>query len=64
MALDEPKDDDEVLKDNGFTYLINKELFEQAKPFTVDFVDSGWGQGFSISSNLQQGGACGSSCAC
>jgi iron-sulfur cluster assembly protein len=65
MALDEPKDDDEVVKNNGFTFLINKELYEQAKPINVDFVDSGWGQGFSISSNLQiGGGGCGSSCAC
>ena len=64
MALDEPKDDDEVIKDNGFTYIINKELFDQAKPFTVDFIDSGMGQGFSISSKLQMGGGCSSSCAC
>ena len=65
MALDEPKADDEVVKNNGFTFLINKELFEQAKPINVDFVDSGWGQGFSISSNLQLGGGgCGTSCAC
>ena len=65
MALDEPKDDDEVVKDNGFTFLINKELYDQAKPINVDFIDSGMGQGFSISSNLQLGGGgCGSSCAC
>ena len=65
MALDEPKDDDEIVKDNGFTYLINKELFEQAKPINVDFVDSGMGQGFSISSKLEMGGGgCSSSCAC
>ena len=65
MALDEPKDDDEVVKDNGFTFLINKELYDQAKPINVDFIDSGMGQGFSISSKLQLGGGgCGSSCAC
>lgn len=65
MALDEPKDDDEIVKDNGFTYLINKELFEQAKPINVDFIDSGMGQGFSISSKMQMGGGeCSTSCAC
>ena len=65
MALDEPKDDDEIVKNNGFTFLINKDLYEQAKPINVDFIDSGWGQGFSISSNLQLGGGgCGTSCAC
>jgi iron-sulfur cluster assembly protein len=65
MALDEPKDDDEIVKNNGFTFLINKELYDQVKPINVDFIDSGWGQGFSISSNLQKaGGGCGTSCAC
>jgi len=65
MALDEPRDDDEVMKDNGITYLVNKELFEQAKPINVDFADSAMGSGFSISSNLNLGGGgCESSCSC
>lgn len=66
MALDEPKDDDEIVKNNGFTFLVNKELYNQAKPINVDFVDSGMGQGFSISSKLQMdaGGGCSSSCSC
>jgi len=64
MALDEPREDDEVLKDNGITYVINKELLDQVKPLNVDFVESPMGSGFSISSNLQTGGACGTSCAC
>jgi len=66
MALDEPKEDDEVLKDNGITYLINKELLERVKPINVDFVDSPYGAGFSISSGLATapGGGCSSSCSC
>ena len=66
MALDEPRDEDQVVKDNGFTYLVDKELYDKAKPICVDFVDSGMGGGFSISSNLNMGGGggCGSSCAC
>jgi len=66
MALDEPRDEDQVVKDNGFTYLVDKELYDKAKPICVDFVDSGFGGGFSISSNLSLGGGsgCGSSCAC
>jgi hypothetical protein len=40
MALDEPKEDDEIIRENGITYLINKELFEDAKPISVDFVES------------------------
>jgi Fe-S cluster assembly iron-binding protein IscA len=38
MALDEPQENDEVIKDNGITYLIDKELLDQAKPINVDFV--------------------------
>jgi Fe-S cluster assembly iron-binding protein IscA len=62
MALDEPKDDDEIIKENKITYLINKELLEKAKPISVDFVESAMGSGFSLSSSLKTGGSCGNSC--
>jgi Fe-S cluster assembly iron-binding protein IscA len=64
MALDEPKDDDEIVKNNGVTYLVNKQLLDQAKPITVDFVESGWGSGFSIVSSLGKGGSCGTCSTC
>jgi Fe-S cluster assembly iron-binding protein IscA len=65
MALDEPKDNDEVVKSNGITYLVDKQLLDQVKPITIDFVESGWGSGFSISSNLKKADSCGSgSCSC
>lgn len=63
MALDEPKGDDEIMKENGVTYLINKQLFDQVKPVTVDFVESTYGSGFSIQSSLAKGGSCGT-CSC
>jgi iron-sulfur cluster assembly protein len=63
MALDEPKNDDEIVDQNGITYLINKQLLEQVKPVTVDYLDSGYGSGFSISSSLAKGNSCGS-CSC
>ena len=62
MALDEPKDDDELMEKNGITYLISKVLFEKVKPVTVDFVDTPNGSGFSINSSLAPGAGCGSSC--
>ena len=62
MALDEPKDDDEIIKNKKISYLINKELLEKAKPINVDFVESAMGSGFSLSSRLQTGGGCGNSC--
>jgi Fe-S cluster assembly iron-binding protein IscA len=64
MALDEPKDDDEVIQDNGITYLVNKQLLEQIQPIHVDFVDSPLGSGFSITSSLSHGGACGTCSSC
>jgi iron-sulfur cluster assembly protein len=64
MALDEPKGDDEVVKEDGVTYLINKQLFDQVKPLTVDFVESAHGSGFSIQSSLAKGGSCGSCSTC
>jgi iron-sulfur cluster assembly protein len=64
MALDEPKDDDEVLSNNGITYLMNKQLLDQVKPIKVDFVESTYGSGFSISANLAKGETCGSCSHC
>ena len=42
MALDEPRDTDEVYKVDGFTYLVEKELLEKAKPIKVDFAITGF----------------------
>lgn len=65
MALDEPKENDEIIEDNGVTFLVEKTLLEQAKPINVDFVESAMGAGFSITSNMQMGNSeCGSSCSC
>ena len=63
MALDEPKEDDEKMDNNGITYLVEKSLFEQVKPITVDFVESAMGAGLSIQSSLKAGEGCGS-CSC
>ena len=62
MALDEPREYDEIIENNNISYLINKELFEQAKPINVDFIESAMGSGFSISSRLNTCGPCGTSC--
>lgn len=57
MALDEPRDTDNVFTVNGFQFIIDKDFYEKAKPVTVDFM----GYGFRINSNinLSPGGACG-----
>jgi iron-sulfur cluster assembly protein len=64
MALDEPRDKDEVFDDKDITYVIEKELYERIKPIKVDYVDSYMGAGFDISSSLTMGAMCGSSCSC
>ena len=61
MALDEPKEDDEIFKESGITYTINKQLYEQVKPIQVDYVDTVRGSGYRISANLAK--TCGS-CSC
>ena len=64
MALDEPSKNDEIIKDNGVTYLIDKMLLEQAKPISVDFIETEAGSGFSISSSLPKGTGCSSCSSC
>ncbi|MCX5805422.1 MAG: hypothetical protein NT178_07930 [Proteobacteria bacterium] len=58
MALDEPQKDDMVFTDHGITFTIDKNLFEEAKPVSIDFVESLNGSGFAITSNLPTGGGC------
>lgn len=41
MALDEPKDTDNVFDIDGFKYIIDKKLMKEADPIKVDF--SGFG---------------------
>jgi len=41
MALDEPRDNDDVHEVNGFKFLVDKDLQEKAQPIKVDF--SGFG---------------------
>jgi len=64
MALDEPTESDVTFTDRGVQYLIDKDLFEEVKPVTVDFVESFRGSGFNLTSSLSNkpgfgGGCCG-----
>jgi Fe-S cluster assembly iron-binding protein IscA len=66
MALDEPQENDETFNEKGITFLVNKELFDDVKPISVDFVESAMGAGFSVTSALSnKSEGCGSgSCSC
>ena len=61
MALDEPREDDEVFDESGITYVVNKQLFDRVKPIQIDFLKTERGSGYRISANLAK--ACGS-CSC
>ncbi|GFK93323.1 hypothetical protein NNJEOMEG_01155 [Fundidesulfovibrio magnetotacticus] len=61
LALDEPKPSDAVHDVEGYSFLVDKELLEQAQPISLDFQ----GQGFSIASSLVlESGGCGGGCSC
>jgi hypothetical protein len=55
MALDEPKDADEIYNIDGFKYLVNKDFMERAKPIKVDFEEVG----FKLTSSLKFNESCG-----
>jgi Fe-S cluster assembly iron-binding protein IscA len=58
MALDEPQDNDMTFTDQGISFAIDKDLFEQAKPIKVDYVKTLEGAGFQLTSSLPSGGCC------
>ncbi|GAB6111110.1 IscA/HesB family protein [Desulfomicrobium escambiense] len=62
LALDEHKTGDQVFEIDGYSFLMEEALFEQAKPVTVLFDQN---TGFSVESSMvfPEGGGC-SSCGC
>ncbi len=57
MALDEPKDTDNVYDIDNFKYVVNKDFMDKVKPIKVDFNY----YGFKITSNIDLKSRC-SSC--
>jgi iron-sulfur cluster assembly protein len=66
MALDEPKENDQVFTEKGVTFIINRELYKEVQPVSIDFVESAMGAGFMVKSELtNKGGGCGGgTCSC
>ena len=70
MALDEPRETDEIFDVKGLVFLMDKLLFEIAKPVRIDLEGAGKEGGFTISSNISDNnssiaedpGACYASC--
>jgi Fe-S cluster assembly iron-binding protein IscA len=57
MALDDQKTTDDVFEINGFTYIVDKQFMEKAKPIKVDFLVNG----FNLDCTIQFSSGC-SSC--
>ncbi len=56
---------DEVFDRDGVTFVIDKKLYEETKPITLDYVETPGRKGFTIKSALDDKSACGSgSCSC
>ena len=64
MALDEPGKDDEIFDEKGTKFIIDKDIFNQAKPITVDFIETPQGSGFKLTSSFSAAASCGSGCSC
>ncbi|MBW2407373.1 MAG: hypothetical protein JRE92_04125 [Deltaproteobacteria bacterium] len=63
MALDEPKDTDDVFDINGLRFIVDKDFLREAEPIKVDF--SGFGFQFDCSLEFEEGcTACPTSRAC
>lgn len=58
MALDEPKETDDVYDVDGFKYIVDKEFMQKASSIKVDFSE----MGFKIDSGIDFGGSGCSSC--
>ena len=72
MALDGPLASDETFTEQGVTFVVDKKLLEDAKPISIDFIESAMGSGFLLKSGLKaaegddccssSAGGCGSGC--
>lgn len=54
MALDDRKEDDELLTRGGATFVIQKDLLERVKPIRIGYTHSTLGSGYTIESELMK----------
>ncbi len=57
LALDEPAEADSVFPNGSVQYFIDKELLKKTGNVTIDFVESGWRRGFTVSAQNPVTGA-------
>ena len=54
MALDSQKEDDEVFNEAGVTFIIEKSLFDRAKPIHIGYTHSALGSGYTFQSEFMK----------
>ena len=69
MALDEPKEDDDVLDNNGITFVMDAQtadILRQSGGLTIDYVDEAYRRGYMLRLGSTDGscGSCSSSGGC
>ena len=52
MALDESQESDEVFDEHGLSFVVDRQLFEMAKPIRIDFTMTYKGGEFAIYSSI------------
>ena len=62
MSLGEQTSEDEEITEKGIKFIIDKKILEQAKPISVDYIESACGSGFKLTSAFTPAEGCGSSC--
>ena len=58
MALDEPKESDDVYEIDGFKYIVDQEFMEKVQPIKVDFTE----MGFKLDCETDFGAGAGAGC--
>ncbi len=58
MALDEPKDEDEVMQSKGFRLLVDKKLLAQSGGVEVEYLTGPFRKGFQIKGKSNVPSAC------
>ena len=49
MSLDGAKEEDKIFEEDGITFVIDEQLFEQVKPVNIDFITTNReAQGFPL----------------
>ena len=61
MALDEPKDDDQVVENSGITFVLDTQttdILRQSGGLTIDYIDESYRRGYMLKLGATADGDC------